>query len=498
MSERVPGPDRRGRGGSSPQLAATAMKRPAAATERPAALAALACAGAALLAAGCSFIPPDVRPEPPVAAAFPVDGVYGPPDAAADDAMPRVEAAELGWRDFLRDARLQRLVELALANNRDLRAAVLNIESARAQLAATRAGLFPVVGANLNGSAVNAGSAIPRGTPGTVGVYQANLLASWQPDFFGRVRSLERAAAERYFAAAQSRKAAQLSLVAAVAEQYLAVLGGDEALAVTRSALAIAEESFRITRLRFDNGAGSELDVRQSQGALEQARAQLAAQQRARAQAENALVLLVGQPLPADLPAGPALVDQSLLADIPAGLPSDLLVRRPDIVAAENQLRAANANIGAARAAFFPTVTLTGLLGTVSPTLAGLFGAGRSLASLATGTALPLFNGGLNAANLEQARVQRELAVAQYERAIQLAFRSVADDLAARTTYADQVSALERLVGSQRRRLDLAQLRFSNGADSYLAVLIAQVDLNNARLSSVSARLARQIGRAHV
>jgi multidrug efflux system outer membrane protein len=469
-----------------------------------------ACALAALLAhGGCTLEPSYQRPALPIDDAYPQGPGYrssvkpqinqsiersgnkeagGAPATAA-----QVAAADLGWRDFLRDAQLQRLVELALQNNRDLRVAILNVEAARAQYGIERSGLFPSVAANAVG-ARGRGDITLFTTGGPVyNVVAAYASVNWELDVFGRVRSLEHAALEQYLASAQARKSAQILLVAEVATQYLTLVAADEALAVTVDSQQIAEESYRLAQLQYSAGTGSELDLREAQGVLEQARAQLAVEQRARAQARNALVLLVGAPLPTDLPLGQTLGDQAFLTDIPPGLPSDLLKRRPDIAQAEDLLIAANANIGAARAAFFPDISLTAAAGAASPALGQLFRAGNRAWDVGPGVVLPIFNGGLNTANLKQAKTQRAIAVAQYEKTVQTAFREVADALSARATYEDQVDALQRQVKAQQRRLALAQLRYKTGVDSYLTLLIAQNDLNNAQLARVSASLGRLI-----
>jgi len=276
-----------------------------------------------------------------------------------------------------------------------------------------------------------------------------------------------------------------------VAVQYLTMLGDDDQIAVTRETLATAQEAYRINKLTFDNGVTTELDLRQAEGVVEQASASLEAYVRARAQDENALRLLVGGALPAALPAGRTLAEQGLLTDIPAGLPSELLQRRPDIAAAEQSLLAANANIGAARAAFFPKISLTGELGTASPTVSGLFGSGQSAWSFVPQVSLPIFSGGANVANLDLAWIQKRIEIATYEKAIQTAFREVADGLAARGTYDRQIQALQRNEASQARRLQLSALRQKNGIDNYLSVLEAQTDLYTAQQSLVAARLAR-------
>ena len=446
---------------------------------------ALACLA---MAAGCSLEPAYRQPALPVAAGYPSGPAY---PAATTGGIP---AADLGWRDFLGDARLQRLVEIALANNRDLRVAALNVEQARAQYRIERSGLFPQV----EGSAARTESRTPAdaGNAGTVRAttYSAGIDVSWELDFFGRVRSLDHQALEQYLATAQAREAAQILLVSQVADQYLATLADDELLAVTSRTLATAEASYRLTKLQLDAGIGTELALRQAETVVEQAQASHAAQLRLRAQDENALVLLIGAPMPADLPPASTLGAQGI-ADVPAGLPSDLHTRRPDVIAAEANLKAANASIGAARAAFFPSIDLTGSYGAASSALSGLFKGGALAWTFAPAITVPIFQGGRLRASLDAAEIQKDVGVAQYEKAIQTAFREVADGLAARGTYDDQVAALERLVAAQERGLALSQMRFRTGVDSYLAVLTAQTQLYAAQQSLVEARLARLVSR---
>jgi len=448
---------------------------------------------AAILAAGCTLAPNYERPAAPVAPAFPAGGVYDQQPGAAPGAASAGGAAatDIGWRDFFADARLQRIIEIALRNNRDLRVSVLNMEAARAQYQITRAGLFPTLDAVASGSRTRTPLNLSSTGRPIASEYSVGASASWEIDFFGRIRSLKDQALAQYLALAQTRKAAEIALVSSVADQYLTMLAYDDALAVTRNTLVTAQESFRITKLQFETGTGSELDLRQAEGVVEQANANLESQSRLRAQAENALVLLVGEPLPEDLPGGLPLNGQALLTDIPAGLPSDLLARRPDIAAAEQSLLAANANIGAARAAFFPRVVLTGSAGTLSPTLGGLFKPGSGAWSFSPQITLPIFEGGANVANLDLAHVQKRIEIANYEKAIQTAFREVSDGLAARGTYDKQIQSLERFTGSQERRLTLSDLRYRNGVDSYLSVLTAQTDLYNAQQLLITARLQR-------
>jgi multidrug efflux system outer membrane protein len=445
-----------------------------------------------VLLGACTLVPDYHRPALPVASAYPDGTEYTSTiNPKIGKANSGAAAAELGWRDFLHDARLQRLVEMALKNNRDLRVAILNVESTRAQYGIQHSELFPSLAANASAARGRGSLTLFEQGTSVSNAYTAYASVSWELDFFGRVRSLEKVALSQFLASAEARKSTEILLVAEVANQYLTLVAADEALKLTDESLSLTEESFRLTKLKFDTGTASELDLHEAEGGLEQARAQLAAERRARAQIENALVLLVGAPLPADLPLGLRLDQQEILSDIPAGLPSDLLVRRPDIVQAEDQLLAANANIGAARAAFFPSISLTGAAGSVSPLLGHLFQSGTGAWGIQPNAVLPLFTGGLNTANLEKAQAQRDIAVAQYEKTIQTAFREVADRLAARATYEDQIDSINRLVTAQQRRLQLAQLRFKTGVDSYLTLLVAQTDLNNAQLSRITTSLDR-------
>jgi multidrug efflux system outer membrane protein len=441
-----------------------------------------------LFAAGCSLQPTYERPPAPIAGTFPSGAAYGSPRGEGTT----LPAADIGWRDFLRDARLQRLVEIAIANNRDLRVAMLNVEQVRAQYRIQRSSLFPQVGGFADATRTHTPARVAAsGTSSTTQTYEVGISASWEIDFFGRVRSLDAAALQQYFATAHARQAAEILLVSQVADQYLTLLAFDEQLRVTQQTAATARASYDIVKLQFETGTGTELALRQSETVVEQALANQAAQVRGRAQAENALVLLIGEPLPTDLPAPVRLGAQAILADIPAGLPSDLLTRRPDILQAESILRSENANIGAARAAFFPSISITGLLGLASPALSGLFEGGAAAWSVAPSITVPLFNGGALAANLDVAKIRKDIGVAQYEKAIQGAFREVADGLAARGTYDDQVAATERYAAAQQRTLDLAGLRYRNGVESYLTVLTAQTGYYDAQLALVATRLQR-------
>ncbi|MFB9125233.1 efflux transporter outer membrane subunit [Paraburkholderia dipogonis] len=467
----------------------------------------------ALFAAGCTMAPKYERPAVPTTSTFPTGGVYDTqpgatqPGASQTDAtqtgkqQPGVTnaarsangqaAVDIGWRDFFVDPRMQRLIEIALKNNRDLRVSVLNMQASAAQYRIVRAGLLPTLEAAASQSKQRTPKNLSFAGQTITNTYSVGLNASWEIDFFGRIQSLKDQALAQYLATAQARKAAEISLVSQVATQYMTVLELDDLLKVTQNTLKTSQESYRIAKLQFDNGTGSELDLRQSQTVVEQAQANLQQQMRLRAQADNALVLLIGEPLPDDLPPGMTLDNQNLLTDIPAGLPSDLLTRRPDIMEAEENLLAANANIGAARAAFFPKVSLTGSFGTLSPSLGGLFKPGSAAWSFAPSITLPIFEGGQNLANLDLANIQKKVQIATYEKAIQSAFRDVADALAARGTYDQQIQALERNTFAEQRRLDLSNLRYTNGVDSYLTVLTAQTDLYSSQQLLVTARMER-------
>jgi len=432
---------------------------------------------AVLVLSGCSFIPTHERPAAPVAAVFPGQAANAPAGAEL-----------VSWSGFVQDARLRELIALSLQNNRDLRVATLNIEQVRAQYQIRRADQLPTL--NLAAS----GNRQPTADGGMSSTYTAGLaMASWELDFFGRVASLKDAALAQFLASEEARRAAQTSLVAAVASTWLSLQADEELLSLTQSTLATREDSLRLTKLRFDNGANSALDLRQAESLAAAARSTLAQQQRAKSLDLNALTLLVGQTLPAHLlPFGPGATTQAQLSDVPEGLPSDLLNRRADIRQAEQALIAANANIGAARAAFFPRISLTASVGTVSNQLSGLFESGSWGFSLAPQALLPIFDAGRNQANLTVAKVSRDVAVAQYEKAIQTAFREVADALAGRATLGEQLIAQQTQATAEAERFRLADLRYRNGVSSYLDVLDAQRSLFATQQALAQTKLAQQ------
>ncbi len=434
---------------------------------------------ASLALAGCSLIPTYERPAAPVPTTFPGD--------PAQPAGPA--AATVPWQDFFGDPRLQDLLSTALANNRDLRVTALNIEQARAQFQISRAAQFPA----LNG--IVTGTRQPSVLNGELyNSFQVGLgVSAWEIDFFGRLDSLKQTALARYLATEEARRSAQISLIGAVASGWYTLLADDELLEITRQTLATRDDSVRLTKLRLENGVSSEIDFQLANSLAETARASYAQQQRTRLQDENALALLLGAPVPASALAAPQglgrLDNARALPDLPVGLPSDLLAERPDIRAAEQQLIAANANIGAARAAFFPRISLTATAGTVSNELSGLFKSGTNAFTFAPQLVLPIFNAGANRAGLDSAVAGRDIAVAQYEKSIQSAFRDVANALAGRQTLGEQVRAQRAQSEAEAARFRLQDLRYRNGISSALDLLDAQRSLFSAQQLAVQVRL---------
>jgi multidrug efflux system outer membrane protein len=400
-------------------------------------------------------------------------------------------AADIEWQSFFTDAKLKQLIELALQNNRDLRIAILNIDQARAQFQIRRADQFPTVNAALTGS--RQPNATPANGAGRISsAYGAGLaVTAYEFDFFGRVASLNNAALAQYLATEEGRKTAQISLIASVANTYLALLADEELLSITQQTLGTRQATYKLAKLRFDSGVASELDLRSAESLLEAANTALAQQTRQRALSENALTLLIGQSMGADLVSKDTPFAKTALQDVPAGLPSDLLVRRPDIRQAEQQLIAANANIGAARAAFFPRISLTATAGTASSRLASLFQSGTWGWTLAPQLLLPIFDAGRNAAGLASSKAAEGIAVAGYEKAIQTAFKEVSDALAGRATYAEQLRAAQAQANAEAVRYRLADLRYQNGVASQLDQLDAQRSLFAARQAVVQTRLAQ-------
>jgi multidrug efflux system outer membrane protein len=431
----------------------------------------------------CSLVPKLVRPDAPIPDAFPMQA------ATVALSVQQPLAADLLWQDFFKDAQLKRLITLALANNRDLRVAVLNIEQMRAQYQIRSADQLPSI------SAVASGVRAPTTSGGITTTYSVGLaVTAYELDLFGRISSLKDVALSQYLATQEGAATVRISLIAAVANTYLSLLANEELLLLTQQTLRTRDESKKLTQLRFDNGVSSELDLRLAESLTEAARVIDAQQQRQRALDENALALLVGQSIKSELPSAATrapLAQALLLAQVPAGLPSDMLLSRPDIRQVEQLLVASNANIGAARAAFFPRIALTMGVGTVSGQMAGLFDSGSWAWSMAPQLLLPIFDAGRNQAGLEAARAGQGIAVAQYEKVIQSAFREVADALTTRSTLVDQLTAQSAQSAAEAKRFKLAELRYQNGVSSYLDLLDAQRSLFTAQQAVVQTRLAQ-------
>ena len=460
-----------------------------------------------LVLSGCSLVPKYERPAAPVAEQWPA--------SAGATATSGTAAADIAWQAFVTDPQLRELIGLSLQNNRDLRMAVQSIEQARAQYQIARANQLPTVGLSGSGTRQRPGSAYAVGGPLVADSFSLGVgISDWEIDFFGRVAALKDAALAQYLATEEARKAAQISLVASIASTWLALKTDTDLLVLAERTAGTRQQSVDLTKLRFDNGVSSALDLRQAESLLSTAEASRAAQVRARALDINLLTLLVGGPIPEHLIPGvpnvPAPASQNLevastaptvpenttkFLPVPAGLPSDLLIRRPDIRQAEQQLIAANANIGAARANMFPRISLTANLGRISSEFEGLFGGGSSgMKAWAFGPTitLPIFDGGRNRANVQASQAARDIAVSHYEKTIQTAFREVADALASRTALAEQADALRRQAEAERDRFRLADLRYRNGVSNYLDMLDAQRSLFATEQSLAQIQLARQ------
>lgn len=439
-------------------------------------------AGASL--AGCTLAPRYERPAPAVPPAWPSGAAYAESQA---EALPA-----LSYREVFGDPKLTALIDQALTSNQSLRAAMANVQIARAGYRVQRAALFPSVDADADAGQIRQRQGAAA-QPEVTRTYQVNLGAAFELDLFGRLRSLSRAAQEQYFATEAGARAARLTLVGEVAQAYLTLAADRTLLAIAADTVDSAARTVTLTKARLDGGVAARTDLAQAETALQQARADQAALTSLVAQDRNALELLVGGPV-ADsaLPAGIDEVD-GRLGEAPAGLDSRILLRRPDVLQAEHRLRAANAQIGAARAAFFPTISLTGLAGYASPQLSGLVAERNLLWQANGGATLPIFAGGANLANLAAAKAERELAVAEYQGAIQAAFRDVADALARRGTIREQVAAQEALQRAAADSYELSSARYRAGVDPYLATLVAQRTLYVARQGLTQTRLAEAV-----
>ena len=455
--------------------------------------------------AGCNLAPNYVRPVGAVPVALPQGGVY---PAAATDAP---DITKVGWRDFFTDDRLRQVIALGLDNNRDLRVAAANVLQARANYRVRRADLVPTTAASGSASYTNNFASLGgTGAGGTVGgaggvggagvgtttsgieIYSASVgFSSFELDLFGRIRNLTRAAQEQYFASEEAQRSTRISLIAEIATAWQTLASDQDQLRLSRETLKAFEQTLELTRAQFRIGVASELEAKQAETNYQAARNDIATGLTRIAQDQNALNLLVGTTVGADLlPTGLGTGDATL-ATLPGDLASEILLRRPDVLEAEHQLIAQNANIGAARAAFFPSISLTATLGTLSTALSGLFGGGSGTYSVAPGVSLPLFDGGRNKGNLDFARAAQQGAVATYERTIQTAFREVADALAQRGTIDEQVAAQTARADAATTAARLSDARYRAGVDSFLVSLDAQRTAYGARQQLVTTRLAR-------
>lgn len=426
-----------------------------------------------LALSACSLAPTYERPIAPVPAAFPGQDAQTGQAAADSAALP-------DWQNFFQDARLKALIELALDNNRDMRIAVQRVQEARAQYGIAQSDQLPTLGVGGTGQVTRSPENMRQGgvdASSVSRVYQAGLgMTSFELDFFGRVRNLSRAAYEQYLATDEAQRTVHINLVAQTAEAYFQLRTAQALHELINKTLDARTSTLDLVQAQFDVGVVSELDLMQARSLLDTARADLAAVERQQAQAINALQLILGMPMPETLPAGAEFGRNQLLAAIPVGLPSELLERRPDIMGAEHALKAANAQIGAARAAFFPRISITGLLGFASPELGALFGSSHRYWQFSPQIQMPLFAGGVSG-NLDLAKARKHIAVATYEKAIQTAFREVADTLAGEATYSRQLDALRATEASALKVLDLSKVRYETGVDSFLQVQTAEVNL---------------------
>lgn len=430
---------------------------------------------------GCSLIPEYNRPQAPVEQTWEV-----PVTAQAN-------AKRVQWQQFFQSDELKKLIAQSLDNNRDLRVAALNIERAQAQYRISRADLLPSINASGGGNSQRVPSDLSTtGDNEVTHQYTAGVgFTAYELDFFGRVRSLNEQALESYFATVEAQRSVKVALIAEVASAYFQFQADQQLLVISRQTLASQQDSYALVKSSYDQEVATELDLSQAESTVRAAEAAQARYERQVAQDKNALVLLVGTPLAPEFFAAAGLDALHVDEDLPVGLPSDLLMYRPDILSAEHQLKAANASIGAARAAFFPSITLTASAGAASADLGQLFSGGQGAWSFVPSINIPIFNSGRNQANLDVAKVQTSIEVANYQKAIQVAFREVSDSLVARSSLIAQVTAETKLVDANRRNFTLAENRYREGVDTYLNSLDAQRNLFSSQQSLVTTKLAR-------
>ncbi len=440
-----------------------------------------------LIAGGCTLAPEYTRPAPPVPEKWPIGAAY----EETKTATGALNVSELKWQEFFIDEKLQKVIETALINNRDLRLAALNVERARAIYGIQRAELLPTINAIGSGSKERVPADLSStGIRRTTERYDVDLgIISWEIDFFGRIRSLKDRALEEYLATDQARRSAELLLVSTVANTYLALAADRENLTLAESTLETQQAAYNLIKRRYEVGLASELDLRQAQSQVDSAMRDVARYTQIAAHDENALNLLIGAPLPPEL-LPPGLGNVIPPREISPGVSSDLLLKRPDVLAAEHQLKAANANIGAARAAFFPRISLTTTIGTASAELSRLFKSGQGTWAFAPQIVMPIFDARTWSA-YDVTKVEKEMTVAQYEKTIQTAFREVADALAVQGTVNQEIAAQQSLVNALAETYRLSNARYTKGIDNYLSVLVAQRSLYAAQQALIYLRLSR-------
>jgi multidrug efflux system outer membrane protein len=448
---------------------------------------------ASLLLSGCSLMPYFERPAAPVDANWPL----------ATPELDSAAAADIGWQEFFVDAQLRQLLQLALTHNNDLRTAVLNIEKAQALYQVRSADLFPTVNANANANVQHSGNGSPGASvfnselgnsgssrSGITKNYRANLgFSSYELDFFGRIRSLNEQALQLYLATEEARRSMHIALLAEVANAWFTLLADQQRLQVAQSTLASQQSSYTISNSRFEFGLATALELRQSQITVDAARGEVARFSSQVQLDQNLLQLLIGSSLPAELATATKWQHLTALAELPAGVPSAVLQQRPDVLQAERSLEAANANIGAARAAFFPRVSLTVAAGTASPQLGQLFSTGTGFWNFVPQIGLPIFDAGRNRANLKAAEIDRDIMLVQYQKVIQNAFKEVSDSLAIRQNLDDQYAAQRSLVAAAEESYQLADARYKIGLDNFLTALDAQRTLYAAEQNLIAIEL---------
>lgn len=452
--------------------------------------------GAALVLAGCSLAPTYEQPEAPIPGEYPQVGASETELAQADS-----EFNELGWDQFFNDPQLKELIDVALENNRDVRIALDRVLEAQAQFGIARSDQFPAFGIGGSGEVTRMPSEMRIAGPESPAIsrtFQAGVgMTAFELDFFGRLKNLSESAFQQFLATAESQRTVQINVIAAVAESYLRWRAAQTMLQLTEQTEKSRRETLNLVTHLYEVGTASALDLEQARLQLDTVRADLKEMQRQLSLAKNALELVLGTSMPDDLPESIEFSQDQIISSIPVGLPSSLLVRRPDIRAAEHQLKAAYASVGAARAAFFPQISLTGLFGLASPSFSRLFRSGNDFWQYSPQITMPLFSGGVEGA-YDLAKARQNIAVSEYEKTIQTAFKEVADALAGEATYQEQLDAMRAMERSAAESLRLANLRYETGIDSFLQVQTAEVNLYGTQLQFVQIGLESLLNRLNL